>query len=540
MSTHYTHSKPRTLTGGGSFLRLILFFLILVLSVLVMTVNYWIGVGILFLSIFVFIVLSFKHYQKRNLFLLIYFHILAAFLIINLILALPDLREAVTGTSSTTLTVGDGLIILLIGIIGSLVLVGLPFLLIIAAAAVVISKWHTGPGYRAFSSAFIHTLYGVLGFGYFMISVVDNELKGSDEDKERLTNFGGPGWLVIHIGHVVVLQRQGAITRVVGAGSVMLGRQEQIKAILPLLPQGKPPDPISNVLTRDRIPLTIKVGHAAALESTSDTDARLEQAVKDAQAKLAELTHLPDTDPEKEKATKDLDKANQQVKEFENAETIGDEFNKCYKKIAILAGRRAPDVWKSAKGSIEDTIRDAIMTVEAEDLFKITGEDTDLKARIDKRKIAELETHTKQATEGSAAGKGIKLLGVNIIEVTFPEEVRKKIEEEVNKLIEERIEATNARIAESKAKANIVTARARSQARILEGQGEGEAQAALFRQILRELKREEVLSEDDIAKALLALITSNVSVKELQKFFKATASVRYQTKSGSDEINESE
>lgn len=538
MSTQFVRLKPQTMTGRGSLIRLGLLTVILVTSGLIVSVNYTAGVTGFFLATLALIWVGFKKYQGRDLFLLGYFHLLAAFLIMSLILGVPALRQVVTGTTSVTLTLGSALLILLIGIIGSVVVVAIPFAAVIAAASVVVSKFHTGHNYRAFMSAFVHTLFSVLGIGHFMINVVGGELEGNEEDIERLENFGGPGWLVVHIGQVVVLQRQGQITRAVGAGSWMLGRQEQIKAILPLLPAGGINDGLTNVLTRDRIPLDLKVLHAAQIEPAADTLARFKQAATNAQEELKTLEAASDTPAEELKTAREkLAAAEKALKELEEEETVGDDYNKIYKRTAILASRRATNVWGSVKFPIASTVKDAIMTVDAEDLFKIEGEGTDLATKINDRKIAELEKYISDKAKGSGVGKGVKVLVVDLNEITFPDEIKKKIEKEVNALIEERIEQTNARIAESKAKATIIAARAKAQARIIDGQGEGEARAALFRELLRELKRDGALKPDQISSATLGLISAMTSAKEMEGLVRTSALYPRMTIPHSQETN---
>ncbi|MCB0163014.1 MAG: hypothetical protein KDI79_02235 [Anaerolineae bacterium] len=523
MSAHFVRLKPQTMTGRGTFIRSGIFVAILAISGLVASVNYVMGSAFFFLAILLLVWFGFKKHQGRNLFLLGYFHFLAAFLIINAIVFIPALREFVTDTVAGPLTLGNALLILLISAGGAILLVGVPFVLIIAAASIVVSKWHTGPHYRAYSYAFIHTLFSVLGIGHFMV-VVDSSgnLKGNEDDIERLESFGGPGWLVVHIGQVVVLQRQGLITRAVGAGSWMLGRQEQIKAILPLLPAGNV-NPLENVLTRDRIPLDIKVLHAAQIEPAEDTLARFQQAVTDAEKAHSQLKTTGAAQEEIKAAEESLNSAKKELAELEKEPTVGDDYNKIYKRTAILAARRATDVWGSVKFPLASTVKDAIMAVDAEDLFKIEGEGADLAAKINERKIAELEKYLTDKTKGSALGKGVKLLVVDLNEITFPDEIKKKIEKEVNTLIEARIEETNARIAESKAKATIIAARAKAQARIIDGQGEGEARAALFRELLRELKQDGALKPEQISSATLGLISAMTSAKEMEGLVRTSA-----------------
>ena len=67
---------------------------------------------------------------------------------------------------------------------------------------------------------------------------------------KRLETFGGPGWLTVYPGHVVVLHQWGKITRVVEPGPTMLERYEKIKAVLSLESRWERSNILDNVLTR--------------------------------------------------------------------------------------------------------------------------------------------------------------------------------------------------------------------------------------------------------------------------------------------------
>lgn len=356
----------------------------------------------------------------------------------------------------------------------------------------------------------------------FSLIIENKEIKGTEEDKKCLKFFGGPGKLIIYAGQVVVLQRHGIITRAVGPGKVRLWKDEKIKAILPLTPQGGVQQ-IENVMTRDGIPVELMVLHAVRLESASDTKERLQKAVAEAKTKLRSVQSNSPTPEELTKAQKDVRDAEQKLKDLEQDTIIGDDYDQVYESIAKLVGMRAPrDIWGGVQFAIAGNVKDAIMAEYTEDLLSIAEDTNDLESRIYQRKIKEIEDYVKDKSTTSALGKGLKLLTVDIIEIHFPPDLMMAFEEEVKARVEERIAKTLARVEESGAKAKIIQARAKAQARILEGKGEGKAQAALFREILTALRDEAVLKEEEIADALLRLISSTTSVEELESFFEAT------------------
>jgi hypothetical protein len=529
--------------------RALLFVLIVGLSSLIGFYSFWLGYFIFFAASLFLIWRSYKPIQGRNLLILGWAFLLVAVIVTNVALTNPLVRQIAGEDNVATFSFEGDLITsvlslsavlplsILIGIVAALWLVIIPFFLIIAVAAVMVSRWHTGKG-NAFFQAFVHLVRRILGIGYFLIHIKGEEPEGDEDDKARLASFGGPGWLIIYPGRVVVLEHQGTITRAVGAGSEMLSWEEKIKAILPLTTQGGT-QTVENVLTRDKIPLNITVAHAAQMESADETKTRLKQAVKDAEVELAKKKEIQNpVQDELDAAQKQLDEANQKLKDLENDKTIGDEIGKCYHNTAILVAKKASKIWDSCKGPVGNNLRDIILTEYFEKLFELSQDHASLEARINERKIAEIEKIVLEKVKKSKLSDGVVLRGVDISSIDFPPEIKAKVNEEVKVLIEERIQQTKARIEESKAKGKVVEARAKAQAKVLEGQGEGEARAAMFREILRELKQEQALTHEQITEATLKLISTMTSVKEMEDFFKSAAVMhQWQPMPGSEKTN---
>ncbi len=411
---------------------------------------------------------------------------------------------------------------ILIGLVAPLVII-VPFLLLVAIATCSILKWHKEDKQISFKAAFWHLLTMLLGILHLSVIVDNFEIKGSAKDKERLENYGGPGWIKVYPGQVVVLHHWGKITRAVGMGFTILQHEEQIKAIVPLTSKGGV-NTIENVLTRDRVSLDFTIFYAAQMEPAVETQKRLQQAVKDARVQLQKIKAAPNSSQEDiQTIEQGLRDTEQQLKKFETDKIIGDENNQCYEGIAKLVAIKATDVWDALKAPIANNLRDIVMSEYFEKLFGVGEENEDLSVRIDQRKIAAIEKTVLEKAKKQKIGEGIVLRVLDIQQIRFPEKIKEKINEEVKALITAQLKHKRA---EFEAKAIVIEAKARAQARVLQGQGEGEAQAALFREILRELKREGTLAQDEIASALLKLISSTVSVKELQSFFKATARPR--------------
>jgi len=406
--------------------------------------------------------------------------------------------------------------------------------------------------------------------GYFLIEIEEEQIKGEEKDRKRLETIGGPGQLVVHPGQVVVLHHQGKITRAVGVGLVRLGSGEKIKAIIPL--GGKAGvQKIENVLTRDRIDLTLSVAHGASSELVSGTKKRLEEtknkvardenalellkaivqravATDDLDRIKQHLAHMEAQEmPDKEKiellkkykeALEQLDKDKKTIEQLQKivdgGQMVGDEYDQCYVDIAKLVTAKGPDPWGATKRDVEVNLRDVFMANEFEDLFKIGGEAEDLKAKIDQRRIAEIEKFVLDKVKGSKLGYGIVLGFVDINEVYFPEMIQEKLKKVSEASLDEQAAVFEAR-------AIVIRARARAQAKILEGQSEGEARAAFFRELLRELKREKMLPEEAVAHEVLGLISRMASAKDWESFAKATPMmISGQSAARSEETNGSQ
>lgn len=526
MSTNSLRLKPQIMSPLGTLVRAAIFLTIILVSVLVGALNYLAGNVVFFVVSFPLIFFGFKSAQGRNLLLLVYFHLLALISVINIAVVAPPLRRFVT-TNFPTINADLGVILssIVIGLTATFFAVTIPFFLFMALVTIYVLNWHRGEGV-SFFEAFTHIVRTVLGIGSFSVVIEGQEMRGDEGDIRRLKIFGGPGWLIIYPGQVVVLHKHGKMTRAVGAGSVFLKREEKVKAILPLDTNGGIQE-VEGVLTRDRIPLQMKILHVVQLEPASETRARLEQVVTEAESNLESIKADQNVSAEdKEAAGQAVKEAKKQLNALENDQIIGDDFDQCYESVAKTAATRVPKIWDALKNPIANNMKDVIMSVYSEELFTIGGDVDKLEAKINERKIAEIEKIVFNKSKGAKVKGGVVLRLIDINQVKFPEELQAKINEEVETQIDERIHQTKVRIEESKAKSTLIGARAKAQAKTLAGRSEGEARAAEFRELLRELKREKSLKDDEVAQAVLKLISTTTTLKELENLYKITLGSR--------------
>lgn len=111
-----------------------------------------------------------------------------------------------------------------------------------------ISWWDA---YRSLLSLIFNTQYD-------WIVVTDGEIS-KVKGKGVMAWLGGPGKIVIDPGSAVILQRGGKVTRIVGAGIYLTKRHEHIRMAFDLRNQFVVTTE-ENVITADRIPLTVELG----------------------------------------------------------------------------------------------------------------------------------------------------------------------------------------------------------------------------------------------------------------------------------------
>ena len=89
MSTDSLRLRPQTMTGLGWLLRGLLFFIIFTLGGAVIAYySYWWGVAFLSVALLVSVVMLFKPYQGRNLWLLVLAHFVAILVLLPFVFSL--------------------------------------------------------------------------------------------------------------------------------------------------------------------------------------------------------------------------------------------------------------------------------------------------------------------------------------------------------------------------------------------------------------------------------------------------------------------
>jgi regulator of protease activity HflC (stomatin/prohibitin superfamily) len=487
--------------------------------------NLWwqLGTGWLLLGVLLF-VLFFLNADHRR---------FGLFLFVNLVLAIvisAFVQDQLTGNARVVRAVQDSALLnfflggfaesllwsIVVGVVGALLLTGLPLLTVALASATYILALHEVDGVSRWD-ALRYVLTLILGINLpFM--VVENGQALVTKEARKIGVIGGPGELIIKQGNVVVLERGGKISRVVNAGIVKLQRKEMIRNIFVLTRQSNSKE-IEHVLTKDRIPLTITMGIGFQIEPAAEAEKRPESRIA----------------PDGEALTPRLDDGLFQVYmgTIRKAALMSQATSFAQRNIEKCEGEACQNVeettWQKVAGGVpEGELRDHIMSHRFDELFELAdsapGEKPE--ARVKKRKIYQIEQAIlEEIKPGKAKGLGVFVRGVDIGKIEFPEGAEQLLlkrwgapwQQEIHKVASE----SGIINAELEAQALVILARARAQVMILEGQGEGEARAAFFREVLREMKREGVLGDEEmIAVVLRQLINTMVTIKDLEAYIK--------------------
>ena len=260
--------------------------------------------------------------------------------------------------------------------------------------------------------------------------VVENGKVAVDTSKGILAKLGGPGLLIVRPGNVVVLERAGQV-RFVGPGTHRTKRFEfiktphDIKGIVDL--KGQFTRFVApNVLTKDGIPLQIEVGESYQIETKAKTDARPESHYEGGDA----------TTP-----------------------VLGGPEYPVYEAIirkAVFATTAGGWQGLFPWGAI-NTMRDVVATYTLDEIFSPERSDSH---DPNERTIREIELKVNKLF--NPAWAGVMFKGLDILEVTMPEEVKERMMKRWTTPVDRLV-----KVEEARAEAEAITERSKGQAMAL-------------------------------------------------------------------------
>lgn len=526
-------SKRAETALDALMITVILYLLVLIISLIAMFYNYFVGLGVFLFGLIIVTAFRFRDPYIRLIAWTIYSYILITSIVASyvqprltrrLVLMEPDILIELLGPFGASIVLA--------------ILIGM------------------------FVSLIIHSLFL---FPRFYLRVEKGEIVGRPKSISRLLNHGGPGLLRVHPEQAVVLQRHGVFTKMVTDDLAYLWPTEKVKAIVPFGGKSDATQ-ISNLMTRDRIALELDFAYGARVETVQETQDRLndlfsnrdklvqdienariendqilaqniedvdtlrdqqqqaratlqetEIAVRELRKEHAELTE----ERRKKFASLSLDRLNneyfinQLTNIISNSAQIVYEGRAFYEDIIQFVASTAPDLSGATKGAIEDMLRDIFISNDFDEYFMTDLEADDLQTKIDERTIDRIEKYIRNKVNESKRNDAIFLNFIDISKIHFPHQIKNKLK----KVSEARLDE---QAAQYEARATVIRARAKAQKKVLEGQSEGEARAAFFRMLLHELKQEESIQDDALAKTMLELINRMFSATDLDPFAKGS------------------
>jgi len=284
----------------------------------------------------------------------------------------------------------------LVGLITGALVVGVPLLAVMLVSSEYILALHEVHGIKRRDA--LRVLWSlIMGINYPWVIIEDGKVTQS-KPEGVLSEIGGPGVAVIRAGNAVVFELNGKISQVAGPGLVLLKQYERIKAIFELRPQSETRE-TENVLTKDRIPLTIVMGVGFQIEPKEVTVQRPESFVEPNGEALSEV--------------------------------IGDDLYETYRATLEKAVYHAPPHgWEvMTPGAAQSLLRDIIATYNFDEIFKLVDKAKEGSEGFDPdpRTIKEIENEIVKRLSAGAPERGVHARWVDIREIRIREDVLGKV-----------------------------------------------------------------------------------------------------------------
>ncbi len=282
-----------------------------------------------------------------------------------------------------------------IGLIMGASVVGLPLLAVMLVSSEYILALHQVHGIRRGDA--LRVLWSLIMGTNYPWMIIEGGKVTKSKPEGILPALGGPGVAVIHAGNAVVFEQSGEISRIVGSGLVLLKQYEGIKTVFELRPLGETRE-TENVLTKDRIPLTIVMGVGFQIEPKEVTDQRPESFVEPNGEALSEV--------------------------------IGTLYKTYRATLEKAVYHAPPDGWEvMIPGAAQNLLRDIIATYNFDEIFQRVGEVEGEPGGFDpdQRTIKEIEEKIMERLSTAAPGRGAHARGVDIREIRIREDVLGKM-----------------------------------------------------------------------------------------------------------------
>ncbi|MFB0536168.1 MAG: SPFH domain-containing protein, partial [Anaerolineae bacterium] len=372
---------------------------------------------------------------------------------------------------------------MVIGLIAGASVVGVPLLAVMLTSSEYILALHEVHGIRRRDA--LRVLWSlIMGINYPWM-IIENGKVTKSKPKGILPEIGGPGVAVIRAGNAVAFERSGKISQIAGSGLVLLKRYERIRAIFELRPLWEIRE-LENVLTKDRIPLTIVMGVGFQIEPKEVTDQRPESFVEPKGEALSEV--------------------------------IGEIYRVYKAAVEKAVYHLTPEGWEVLTvGPAQNFLRDVVATYNFDEIFKKVDE---VEGELggfdpDQRIIKKIEDKVMERLSPAAPGWGAQAQVVDIREIRIREDVLQKMldwwgaEWKKRIAIKEAEGEREALITKAEGEKKALIAKAKAQKVALLEKAEAEARAITALEGVKYEVREKILEQV----AHLSAINANVALR---------------------------
>ncbi len=322
--------------------------------------------------------------------------------------------------TSHACTVGDRRVSPIVGVASG----GVATVLILAGGTWIGARWvlalHEHEGVTT-SEAWLHMISLMTGI-HQPYQVIEDGQVTTTRGKGLVNTVGGPGVAVIRPENAAIFEWGGEVTKIKRAGIVRTKRFEKVAKVLDLRPRWDSQQ-LENVLTRDRVPLSISYGVGFQLGRESPRTGHGDLSGNEGKTNGNPSVHA---------------EANQSSSESERSdESLETQMGHVYpveREDLFTAAYRLSGPWNVLPGAVGGLLlRRAVAAYDYRELLEWGSDqvtalppDAPLEQRLSANPIKTIEQHIRSKLEDAADDWGLRITGFSITGIDYPEEVRQE------------------------------------------------------------------------------------------------------------------
>jgi regulator of protease activity HflC (stomatin/prohibitin superfamily) len=274
-----------------------------------------------------------------------------------------------------------------LGLLFGLLIVGIPLLAVMWASSEFVLALHGSSVDRRTAVRYLFSLISGLQLPW---AIVEDGQVTKTKPEGILPIIGGPGVIVIRPGSAAVFDWGGQVTRIAGPGVVRTKPYERVKRAIDLRPQWIAVEP-EKVLTQDRIPLkfTLTVGYQVEPMADSEQRGKVTASIPEAEGLI---------------------------------EGIYPAYKEAVYRAVYKLDPASPS--DAVRAVLDAALRNEVGTYNLDGLYDYSAVDS---GKERGNAILEIETGLWSRLEPLLREWGLKLLGVNVLTMELPEDIKAKV-----------------------------------------------------------------------------------------------------------------